>query len=399
MPLLAGRHEPKAVIVSPRLDSMAMVISPTIKKAYFLALLRATKEAKNQEDVMLAMSGFAGPTAENMTGWAREFYPAMTEPGAAPGRLLLGFLISRDMKVVSHSVAVASGGWMLHEELRRIFPRAGLPECTTSGASCFGGINPKEGEVLRRLGSGSELACALILLNTKGRNPDVVDIGADHVVKLPAGQLLQLGNSACVSVPLRHVKAAAENRSDDGEVFVHRLTFAVAFTLKRLVPQEDSMQLIFDRDKVALAERSPVAMNVYSGADQKTRRARNIVGRRVALTQALLVRREQRLVRVLDLLPLCRRDRAAARHFLRHDAVSHRPEGRDSRGFDRSAAPSVRCSRARTGAGVAPRSPAGRWLAQHLQTIRQVHCLQSLADRQVVRVHLRVRRQKCSADQ
>jgi hypothetical protein len=77
-----------------------------------------------------------------MATWAREFYPAITEPGSAPDDLLIGFVISRDMKVLQHSVAIGKGEGSVLAQLRRMLPRAGIPERpTSSGASCFGGFD------------------------------------------------------------------------------------------------------------------------------------------------------------------------------------------------------------------------------------------------------------------
>lgn len=137
-----ARLEPRTVIVSPRLDNMASVIQPSLSKPKFLALLRAVNQANTQEDVTGAMVGFTAPTAENMTAWAREFYPAITEPGSTPEGLMVGLLISRDMKVLQHSVAIGISEGPVLEQLRRMLPRAAIPERpVSSGASCFGGFD------------------------------------------------------------------------------------------------------------------------------------------------------------------------------------------------------------------------------------------------------------------
>ncbi|MBA2411335.1 MAG: hypothetical protein H0V63_00715 [Burkholderiaceae bacterium] len=144
LPFFGGsRMEPRTVIVAPRLDNSAVFMGPLSSKTNFLALLRAVNQAKTREDVFTAMEGLSGPSADNMIAWAREFYPAMVEPGAAPEGLLLGFLISRDMKVLNHSVAIQTRTPSM-QELRRMFPRADIPDRTDNGASCFGGVNPKE---------------------------------------------------------------------------------------------------------------------------------------------------------------------------------------------------------------------------------------------------------------
>lgn len=148
LPFLGGaRLDPRIVIVAPRLDNLSAHISPSFSKTNFLALLRDVQHSTTMQEFVSASAGrggFAGPTAENMTAWAREFYPALTEPGVQPDGLLIGFLISSDMKVLKHSVKIAAPGAPVTHELQRMFPQAGVPERTTSGASCFGGITPKE---------------------------------------------------------------------------------------------------------------------------------------------------------------------------------------------------------------------------------------------------------------
>ncbi len=143
MPHLAGgRDAPRTVIVSPRLDNMASVVEPTLNKERFLALLQAVSRAQTREDVVVGVGAVAGPTAEEMKAWARELYPAITEPGSAPADLLIGFLISRDMKVLQHSVAIGRFEGPVLDHLRRMLPRAALPERpVASGASCFGGYD------------------------------------------------------------------------------------------------------------------------------------------------------------------------------------------------------------------------------------------------------------------
>ena len=145
LPFLGGaRLEPRTVIVAPRLDNFTAFLHPKITKPNLLALLKAVNQAQVIGDVNAAMGVSPSPSAENMTGWAREFYPAITAPGSAPQGLLVGLLISRDMKVVNHSVAIATPSAASLEELRRMFPRTDLTQVMDHGASCFGGINPNE---------------------------------------------------------------------------------------------------------------------------------------------------------------------------------------------------------------------------------------------------------------
>ncbi len=85
MPLFGGaRWEPRVVVSAPRLDNAALFFQPTVSKVHFLKVLQAVQQAIRYEDIALAIGGFAGPSAEKMTSWAREFYPAITEPGSAP---------------------------------------------------------------------------------------------------------------------------------------------------------------------------------------------------------------------------------------------------------------------------------------------------------------------------
>lgn len=147
-----ARVDPRVIAHSPRLDNLSPFFFPSTSKTQVLATLRAMKQARTMAGFWTLISGVAGrtaehsagPTAEDMTAWAREFYPAMTEPGESPKGLLLGFLISHDMKVLKHSAAISQADTSMLHHLRRMLPQAGIPERSTSGASCFGGINAKE---------------------------------------------------------------------------------------------------------------------------------------------------------------------------------------------------------------------------------------------------------------
>lgn len=145
MPLFGGaRWEPRIVVSAPRLDNATLVLQPVISKANFLKILQRVQRATTQEDIVLAIGGFASPSSENMTAWARDFYPAITEPGSVPAGLLLGFLISEDLKVRQHSAAISQAEGSMLEQLRRMMPLAAIPERpASSGASCFGGMDPK----------------------------------------------------------------------------------------------------------------------------------------------------------------------------------------------------------------------------------------------------------------
>ncbi len=58
---------------------------------------------------------------------------------------MLGFLISEDLKVLQHSVAISEVEGSMLQQLRRMMPRAAIPERPmSSGATCFGGIDPNE---------------------------------------------------------------------------------------------------------------------------------------------------------------------------------------------------------------------------------------------------------------
>lgn len=137
-----GRLDPRTVVHSPRLDNMTSFLSPTLSKASFLTVLRAIKQARTMEAAIAATDG--GPTAEQLVTWAREYYPAMVEAAATPNGLLLGFLVTRDMRVMKHSAAITTNDASMVQQLRRMLPQAGIPEGTTSGATCFGGLAASE---------------------------------------------------------------------------------------------------------------------------------------------------------------------------------------------------------------------------------------------------------------
>lgn len=145
MPLFGGaRSEPRIVVSATRLDNSALFFQPTVSKADFFKVLQAVKKAVTPEDIANAAGGFSGPTADNLTRWAREFYPSLVEPGSSPAGLRLGFLISKDLQVKQHSAGLSEVEGSMLDQLRRMMPNASVPERpVSSGASCFGGFDSK----------------------------------------------------------------------------------------------------------------------------------------------------------------------------------------------------------------------------------------------------------------
>jgi hypothetical protein len=72
------------------------------------------------------------------------YYPAITTATHLPDGVVIGFVVTRDLEVLDHSVAFdfPEGGTSA-DEVRRMFPRKKIAE-RTGGAGCFGGRRADE---------------------------------------------------------------------------------------------------------------------------------------------------------------------------------------------------------------------------------------------------------------
>ncbi|SRR5258706_5963977 len=67
------------------------------------------------------------------------YYPAITTATHLPDGVVIGLIVTRDLKVLDHSVAFEiPEGTSNTDEVRRMFPHKRIAE-RTGGGSCFGG--------------------------------------------------------------------------------------------------------------------------------------------------------------------------------------------------------------------------------------------------------------------
>ena len=114
-----------------------------------------------RERVLVAALGFFGSVAiaqaqstpeermrqtfEVIKQHAENYYPAITHAKQLPEGVVIGFIVSRDLEVLGHSVAldIPSEGTTTADEVRKMFPGKRIAE-RTGGGGCFGGGKSKE---------------------------------------------------------------------------------------------------------------------------------------------------------------------------------------------------------------------------------------------------------------
>jgi hypothetical protein len=81
---------------------------------------------------------------EQLQGWARTYYPAMTNAKELPDGIILGFLVNRSGAVLAHTAALkGADGVSVPADLVRLFPGHAEEEFREHGAGCFG-VRPGE---------------------------------------------------------------------------------------------------------------------------------------------------------------------------------------------------------------------------------------------------------------
>jgi hypothetical protein len=75
---------------------------------------------------------------------AEYYYPAITHAVQLPDGIVIGFIVTHDLKVLGHSVAFNfPEGTTTTDEVRSMFPGKRIAE-HTGGGGCFGGRKSKE---------------------------------------------------------------------------------------------------------------------------------------------------------------------------------------------------------------------------------------------------------------
>jgi hypothetical protein len=76
---------------------------------------------------------------------AETYYPAITHATHLPEGVVIGFIVTRDLKVLDHSVALnpPAEGTSTADEVRKMFPGKRIAE-RSGGGGCFGGGKSKD---------------------------------------------------------------------------------------------------------------------------------------------------------------------------------------------------------------------------------------------------------------
>ena len=76
---------------------------------------------------------------------AQRYYPAITSASRLPDGVVIGLIVTRDLEVLGHSVAldILSEGTTTTDAVRKMFPDKRIAD-RTGGGGCFGGGKSKE---------------------------------------------------------------------------------------------------------------------------------------------------------------------------------------------------------------------------------------------------------------